>query len=150
MSGDEITPAPVKVAPDADPSSGAAQDNLKGPYAITQVNESIQREQHGLGPFVSKKGHKGDEVVYDHGAEPQRHFRLLSLSKSLVSKRKRESETRLTCAIVGLAYAILNSWTAMATSLSIALPSGGPTAVVWGLIVSFLGNLAMSASLAEM
>ena len=52
--------------------------------------------------------------------------------------------------VVGLAYAILNSWTAMATSLSIALPSGGPTAVVWGLIVSFLGNLAMSASLAEM
>jgi choline transport protein len=51
---------------------------------------------------------------------------------------------------VGLAYAILNSWVAMATSLSIALPSGGPTAILYGLIVSFLGNLAMSASLAEM
>lgn len=38
----------------------------------------------------------------------------------------------------------------MATSLSIALPSGGPVAVIWGIVPSFLGNLAMAASLAEM
>ena len=51
--------------------------------------------------------------------------------------------------LVGLAYAILNSWTAMATSLSVALPSGGPTAVIWGIVPSFIGNLAMAASMAE-
>jgi choline transport protein len=115
---------------------------MKGPYAMTVVNESVQREQQGWGPFArkdrrSKKGDAG-EIVQESAGEPQRHFKLLSLSKSSYFAL-REPLT-----------AILNSWTAMATSLSIALPSGGPTAVVWGLIVSFLGNLAMSASLAEM
>ena len=37
----------------------------------------------------------------------------------------------------------------MAASLSVALPSGGPTAVIWGIIPSFIGNLCMAASLAE-
>jgi hypothetical protein len=50
---------------------------------------------------------------------------------------------------VGLAFAILNSWTAMAASLSLALPSGGPTAVIWGVIVSGIGNICIAASLAE-
>lgn len=48
-----------------------------------------------------------------------------------------------------MAYAILNSWTAMSTSLSLALPSGGPVAVVWGILPSFVGNLCMAASMAE-
>lgn len=80
MSSSEITPAPPRVPVVDDESGQTAQANLKGPFAITQVNESIQREQHGLGPFVSKKGKKPDSVVYEQGAEPQRHFRLLSLS----------------------------------------------------------------------
>ncbi|KAK4925038.1 hypothetical protein LTR66_016420, partial [Elasticomyces elasticus] len=37
-------------------------------------------------------------------------------------------------AMLGLAFAILNSWTALSASLSLALPSGGPTSVIWGLI----------------
>lgn len=36
--------------------------------------------------------------------------------------------------MLGLAFAILNSWTALAASLSVALPSGGPTSVLWGLV----------------
>ncbi|BGP33126.1 hypothetical protein JCM10296v2_004915 [Rhodotorula toruloides] len=51
--------------------------------------------------------------------------------------------------LIGLAYCVLNSWTAMASSLSIVLPSGGPVAMLWGLCVSFVGNLATAASLAE-
>lgn len=34
--------------------------------------------------------------------------------------------------MLGLSFAILNSWTALAASLSLALPSGGAIAVVWG------------------
>ncbi|PWN27925.1 amino acid transporter [Jaminaea rosea] len=52
-------------------------------------------------------------------------------------------------AIVGLAFAILNSWVAMSASLNLALPSGGPVAVLWGLIISALGVMAIAASLAE-
>ncbi|KAL9101454.1 MAG: hypothetical protein Q9163_003285 [Psora crenata] len=52
-------------------------------------------------------------------------------------------------AMLGLAFAILNSWTALAASLSLALTSGGPTSVTWGLITAGLCNLCLAASLAE-
>ncbi|EKG12412.1 Amino acid/polyamine transporter I [Macrophomina phaseolina MS6] len=51
--------------------------------------------------------------------------------------------------MLGLAFAILNSWTALSTSLSLALPSGGPTSVIWGLITAGICNLCLAASLAE-
>lgn len=51
--------------------------------------------------------------------------------------------------MLGLAFAILNSWTALAASLSLALPSGGPIAVVWGLVVAGVCNLSLAFSLAE-
>ncbi|GMK58672.1 hypothetical protein CspeluHIS016_0601140 [Cutaneotrichosporon spelunceum] len=50
---------------------------------------------------------------------------------------------------LGLAFAILNSWNAMAASMSVALPSGGSIAMVWGLPVSAVGTLLMAVSLAE-
>ena len=52
-------------------------------------------------------------------------------------------------AMLGLAFAILNSWTALSASLSLALPSGGPTSVIWGLITAGVCNLCLAASLAE-
>ncbi|KAH7353329.1 amino acid/polyamine transporter I [Plectosphaerella cucumerina] len=51
--------------------------------------------------------------------------------------------------MLGLAFAILNSWTALAASLSLALPSGGPLAVIWGLVTAGICNLSLAASLAE-
>ncbi|KAL7268833.1 hypothetical protein RUND412_008523 [Rhizina undulata] len=51
--------------------------------------------------------------------------------------------------MLGLAFAILNSWTALSASLSLALPSGGPSAVVWGLLISGICNLCLAASLGE-
>ena len=52
-------------------------------------------------------------------------------------------------AMLGLAFAILNSWTALAASLSLALPSGGPVSVIWGLVAAGICNLCLAASLAE-
>ena len=52
--------------------------------------------------------------------------------------------------MLGLAFAILNSWTALAASLSLALPSGGPVAVIWGLVTAGICNLSLAASLAEL
>ena len=49
--------------------------------------------------------------------------------------------------MLGLAFAILNSWTALAASLSLALPSGGPIAVIWGLVTAGICNLSLAASL---
>ncbi|KAF2466342.1 amino acid permease, partial [Lindgomyces ingoldianus] len=52
-------------------------------------------------------------------------------------------------AMLGLAFAILNSWTALSASLSLALPSGGSASVVWGLVTAGICNLCLAASLAE-
>lgn len=52
-------------------------------------------------------------------------------------------------AMLGLAFAILNSWTALASSLSLALPSGGAVSVLWGLITAAICNLCLASSLAE-
>ncbi|KAF1844099.1 amino acid transporter [Cucurbitaria berberidis CBS 394.84] len=64
-----------------------------------------------------------------HKGELKRNFSLLSM--------------------LGLAFAILNSWTALSSSLSVALPSGGSTSVIWGLLTAGICNLALAASLAE-
>jgi choline transport protein len=54
-----------------------------------------------------------------------------------------------TLSMLGLAFAILNSWTALSASLSLALPSGGPTSVIWGLVTAGVCDLCLAASLAE-
>jgi amino acid transporter len=64
-----------------------------------------------------------------HKGEFQRNFSLISM--------------------LGLAFAILNSWTALAASLPLALGSGGSTAVIWGLLTAGICNLSLAASLAE-
>ncbi|KAG0125622.1 amino acid/polyamine transporter I [Tuber indicum] len=69
---------------------------------------------------------------------------LLALGHKPELKR---NHTKLS--MLGLAFAILNSWTALSASLSISLPSGGPSAMLWGLVISGLCNICLSASLAE-
>lgn len=64
-----------------------------------------------------------------HKAELQRNFSLLSM--------------------LGLAFAILNSWTALSASLSLSLPSGGSISVVWGLLTAGFCNLCLAVSMAE-
>lgn len=64
-----------------------------------------------------------------HKQELQRNFSMISM--------------------LGLAFAILNTWTALAASLNLALPSGGPTAVIWGLIAAGVFNLCLAVSMAE-
>lgn len=64
-----------------------------------------------------------------HKGELERNFSLLSM--------------------LGLAFAILNSWTALATSLGLALNSGGSTSVIWGLVTAGMCNLCLAASMAE-
>ncbi|KAG8630825.1 hypothetical protein KVT40_002444 [Elsinoe batatas] len=52
-------------------------------------------------------------------------------------------------AMLGLAFTILNTWTALAGSFSLALPSGGSVSVVWGFFTGGICNLCLAASLAE-
>lgn len=48
--------------------------------------------------------------------------------------------------MLGLAFAILNSWTALSASLSLALPSGGPVSVIWGLMTAGRVSQDLSAA----
>ncbi|KAJ6113388.1 hypothetical protein N7523_006705 [Penicillium sp. IBT 18751x] len=54
-----------------------------------------------------------------------------------------------TWSMLGLAFAVLNSWTALSASLSISLTSGGSTSVIWGLVTAGFCNLCIATSLAE-
>lgn len=105
-------------------------DAEKGPAAKTGVSAGATNERTSSSPqnsvVMTRVSSATDEAV---PAKHQHEFSLLSA--------------------VGLAFAILNSWTAMAASLSLALPSGGPTSVIWGVIVSGIGDLCIAASLAE-
>ncbi|KAJ6783026.1 hypothetical protein PWT90_01848 [Aphanocladium album] len=64
-----------------------------------------------------------------HKAELNRNFSMLSM--------------------LGLAFAVLNSWTALSASLSVSLSSGGSTSIVWGLVTAGVCNLCIATSLAE-
>lgn len=52
-------------------------------------------------------------------------------------------------AMLGMAFAVLNPWVALSGSLSLALPNGGPTAVIWGLVSSGFCHMCLAMSLAE-
>lgn len=42
------------------------------------------------------------------------------------------------------------SWSAVAVSFQAGLLNGGPTSLVWGMLLSWIGTTAVAASLAEM
>lgn len=52
--------------------------------------------------------------------------------------------------LVGLAFAILNSWTAACAAINLALATGGPVAVVYGLLVGTIFASTIALSLAEL
>ncbi|MCO5590262.1 hypothetical protein L7F22_044231 [Adiantum nelumboides] len=53
-------------------------------------------------------------------------------------------------ALLGLSYAMLNTWGSSAGSIYIGLGAGGPVAIVYGTIVGTVGALSIATSLAEM
>ncbi|KAF2114462.1 choline transport protein [Lophiotrema nucula] len=52
--------------------------------------------------------------------------------------------------MVGMSFAILNTWIALAGSLGIVMPSGSSVAFLYGFIFCVLCNLCLGASLGEM
>ncbi|KAF2797977.1 amino acid transporter [Melanomma pulvis-pyrius CBS 109.77] len=52
--------------------------------------------------------------------------------------------------MVGMSFAILNTWIALAGSLGLVMPSGGSVAFLYGFIFCVLCNLCLGASLGEM
>ena len=51
--------------------------------------------------------------------------------------------------MLGMAFAIVNSWCAIGTTVNASLSSGGPSSAVWGIAVAGIFNLCCGVSLAE-
>lgn len=51
--------------------------------------------------------------------------------------------------MLGMAFAIVNTWCSIGTTVNASLPSGGPSSAVWGIVVAGVFNLASAVSLAE-
>lgn len=97
-----------------------------------ELNISLHVTRQYRPPFTMSTLRETDDVLQGHlGHTPELKRKFSSLS------------------MLGLAFAILNSWTALSASLSLALPSGGPTSVIWGLVTAGVCNLCLAASLAE-
>ncbi|KAE9572125.1 Choline transport protein [Colletotrichum fructicola] len=52
--------------------------------------------------------------------------------------------------MVGMAFAILNTWISLAGSIGLVMPSGGSVSFVYGFIFCVLCNIALSASVGEL
>lgn len=82
----------------------------------------------------------GGELVIANNDDAQ----LLAMGHKPILERNFSS-----LSLLGLAFAILNSWTALSVSMSLALPSGGPSSVIWGLVVAGICNVCLVLSLSE-
>lgn len=88
-----------------------------------------------------------DEIQHAEG-KPSRHLDDSAALAQLGHKQELQRNFSMV-SMLGLAFAILNTWTALSASINLALISGGPSAAIWGLIVAGICNLCLSASLAE-
>jgi len=99
--------------------------------------------------------HQGDtprrSSVFSHHHEKRRRPSLVDDAAQLEAMgHKQELKRNFSMiSMLGLAFAILNTWTALAASITLALPSGGTSSVIWGLMVAGVCNLCLAASLAE-
>ncbi|KAF4947685.1 hypothetical protein FSARC_13901, partial [Fusarium sarcochroum] len=52
--------------------------------------------------------------------------------------------------MLGISFVVVGTWTSAGSSMNLALPSGGPVAVLYGLVAAGVGSLLVAASLAEL
>ncbi|PSS15140.1 hypothetical protein M430DRAFT_142583 [Amorphotheca resinae ATCC 22711] len=52
--------------------------------------------------------------------------------------------------ILGMSITLLSSWEGVANSLGLGLQNGGPSSLIWGMVLSLSGVMCLALSLAEM
>lgn len=85
----------------------------------------------------------------DYGSDPKQGLTPEAAALAQLGHKQELKRNFSLISMLGLAFAILNTWTALAASITLALPSGGSSSVIWGLIVAGVCNLCQAASLAE-
>ncbi|KAJ5546784.1 hypothetical protein N7494_004369 [Penicillium frequentans] len=66
------------------------------------------------------------------------------------SSRKHLERSFGSLSILSLSLTILSSWESVANSFESGLVNGGPAGLVWGMILSIIGTMALALSLAEL
>ncbi|KAM0716361.1 hypothetical protein Q7P37_007806 [Cladosporium fusiforme] len=80
--------------------------------------------------------------------EDTQHVENLSRQASTAQGHLEKRFSKLT--MTGMAFAILNTWIVLASTLAIVLPAGGPVAFFYGFFFCVLCNFCIAASLGEM
>jgi amino acid transporter len=99
--------------------------------------------------FRSKLSHTFKTTMEDYSSDPKHDLTPEAAHLAQLGHKQELKRNFSLISMLGLAFAILNTWTALAASITLALPSGGASSVIWGLIVAGICNLAQAASLAE-
>ncbi|KAJ5946623.1 hypothetical protein N7454_003462 [Penicillium verhagenii] len=66
------------------------------------------------------------------------------------SSRKKMERSFGSLSILSLSLTLLSSWESVANSFESGLVNGGPAGLVWGMVLSIIGTMAMALSLAEL
>ncbi|KAJ5204875.1 uncharacterized protein N7498_005754 [Penicillium cinerascens] len=87
------------------------------------------------------------------GAVRQRHTNATAEADATLERMGIKSDLHRnsfsSLSMLGMAFAIVNSWCAIGTTVNASLPSGGPSSAVWGIAVAGIFNLCCAVSLAE-
>ncbi|KAJ1018434.1 hypothetical protein NDA18_006588 [Ustilago nuda] len=118
--------------------------------SITPCSPSSTAPKSTSNPAIraEKQAQMQTQALHDYRSSPHSPHtsRQDADSTSLTYLPKRHFST---LALIGLCYCILNSWTAASASMSIALVSGGPSVILWGMLVAFVGVMSTALSMAE-
>ena len=117
---------------------------------------SVSGSLNGDGPHGRRRTSVADDAAQlaalGHKQELQRNFSFISmlgLAFAILVSPDIDAPSTLFSSCLADKTSEQNSWTALAASISLALPSGGPSSVIWGLFTAGVFNLCLAASLAE-
>lgn len=129
------------------------------PQSTTMKRPSIGSGRHNSGEHTPRRrtsvaDDAAQLATLGHQQELKRNFSFISMLGLAFAILVRVSPLSLSPHLLFLRqsnhYPLpQNTWTALAASLTLALPSGGPSSVIWGLVTAAICNLCLASSLAE-
>jgi len=96
-------------------------------------------------PNVTEVSTAMDEFEIPHGSKVSDGYVM-----NIIGKKEQLLRRFGFLSILALSTTLLSSWEAIAGVFYAGLYNGGPVSLVYGMILSFIGTLALTSSIAEM
>lgn len=109
-----------------------------------------RRSDIELGAYESKKNVTINEALAMGPPVSRRDIGQAYIQSTGSSGRRRLDRKFDSLSILALSVTLLSSWEGLANTVATSLLNGGPSSLVWGMLLSLTGTMAMAASLAEM